>query len=384
MYLNIPEEKKFFLNIFNTFNLAIIISVILHLLFLIYIFKDFNDTVVDYNEVTIDQVEFLEKAKAIKIKKPDAPKPILKEINNFIKQKEDTKNINVDKFIQEQPAFEVKSTKIELPDIQVATKPKDLPSDLEIKQERFQNIKNTKNTKNIQIQDIPAEPVLKDKNKAIGNSKDLKTLINLDEVGDKKVSVKALDLATKLTKEIKVPSFQDKPQLDLKDKKEIGNNAISRQKKIEYIEDRPIKIIQQDLKELKVNKELKKEIKIDKETPPVNKNIQQKDLLNSESSSKNKKKFEITGKIKDRKIVNYIMPIYPDWAQERGIEALIKIYFEVDTTGNVLNYSIRIEVTSGYKKLDDLVIEVLKKWRFAPIDKDEIQGGIISFNFKLS
>ena len=79
-----------------------------------------------------------------------------------------------------------------------------------------------------------------------------------------------------------------------------------------------------------------------------------------------------------------MMPEYPEWAQERGIEGFIKIYVEVDKEGNVIGNSIRVEVTSGYKQLDDSVIETLKKWKFVQIAKDEIQGGVITFNFRLS
>lgn len=439
--------QRYFYNIIQNTNkifLMIILSILIHIFFIIYIYMDSKRNTVDYNEVTIDEVEFLEKNKnksvIKKIKKEDkkeskkdeqkdVPK---REIDSTSKQEEIKENIAplIDK------KDEIKSDKLELPKVELE-KPRNIEmQDLDIKVER---------NKKIDIKDIDEMPTLKEKNRDFVNKDDVKALINLEAVGDRKVSQKTLDLANELEKKVKVRNFDNAPKMELKDnenkiknldrkivnmvdapvinmsnktfdtKKDIdidvkakrvsassfdskditvledkvsSGQKNNRQKNIDYVDTRPVKIVSKNVMELNQEMPKKEESKIIKapirENKQVNREIKEDLGRNSDNNIRNVKRFEITGKIKDRKIIYSKMPEYPDWAQQQGIEARIYVYLEVAPDGKVIDDSIRIEITSGYKKLDDYVKEVLKFWKFENLNSQEIQSGIINFNFKLS
>jgi len=96
--------------------------------------------------------------------------------------------------------------------------------------------------------------------------------------------------------------------------------------------------------------------------------------------------FEIGGPVGDRKIVKRRLPEYPEWAEEKGISALVKIYFTVKPDGTIRT-SMRILRSSGYTELDTLAKEALMNWRFTPTtansDADEAWG-VITFRFTLA
>jgi TonB family protein len=94
---------------------------------------------------------------------------------------------------------------------------------------------------------------------------------------------------------------------------------------------------------------------------------------------------EITGPLKDRKILASYMPKYPEWMKEKGIAADVSVYFKVSPSGNVRE-EMSIERTSSYTELDKLVVAALRQWQFAPLDKSvkqEDQYGIVTFRFRL-
>ena len=96
-----------------------------------------------------------------------------------------------------------------------------------------------------------------------------------------------------------------------------------------------------------------------------------------------KKGIEIEGPLANRKTLSYNIPRFPDWAQKDGIlEAEVAIRFWVSPEGRVLP-NLRIEKTSGFGRLDRLAMESLKKWRFAPIQSEEKEWGVITFRFVL-
>lgn len=98
------------------------------------------------------------------------------------------------------------------------------------------------------------------------------------------------------------------------------------------------------------------------------------------------KGFEIGGPVGDRKITQRRLPEYPAWAEEKGISALVKIYFTVKPDGS-LRSNIRILTSSGYVELDDLAKQALLQWRFSPTSADstaDSSWGIITFRFTLS
>jgi TonB family protein len=98
------------------------------------------------------------------------------------------------------------------------------------------------------------------------------------------------------------------------------------------------------------------------------------------------KGFEIGGPVGDRKIIHRRLPEYPSWAEEKGISALVKIYFTVRSDGT-LRSNIRILRSSGYAELDDLAKQALLAWRFSATSGDsssESAWGVITFRFTLS
>jgi len=97
------------------------------------------------------------------------------------------------------------------------------------------------------------------------------------------------------------------------------------------------------------------------------------------------KGFEIGGPVGDRKIVHRRLPEYPSWAEEKGVSAMVKIYFTVKPDGS-LRSSMRIVTSSGYAELDDLAKQALMQWRFSPTSDGssaETAWGIITFRFTL-
>ncbi len=96
--------------------------------------------------------------------------------------------------------------------------------------------------------------------------------------------------------------------------------------------------------------------------------------------------FELTGPLNNRGIVHKVIPQYPAWAEEQGIIGSVRLYFTVTPEGTVRT-NIRVTKTTGYPQLDQLGIDALKKWQFAPLsaaDEGKGEWGIITFNFSLS
>lgn len=98
-----------------------------------------------------------------------------------------------------------------------------------------------------------------------------------------------------------------------------------------------------------------------------------------------KKAVEIAGPLAGRKILSIALPAYPDWAKAKGIEVDVLIRFFVGSDGLVQERMI-IERTSGFKELDDLCLEALRKIVFIPLPagSKEEQWGIITFRFRLT
>jgi len=67
---------------------------------------------------------------------------------------------------------------------------------------------------------------------------------------------------------------------------------------------------------------------------------------------------------RDRKILARRLPEYPDWAEEKGISAVVQIFFTVRPDGSIRT-NMRVDKSSGYPELDQLAKEALLKWRFS-------------------
>ncbi len=98
------------------------------------------------------------------------------------------------------------------------------------------------------------------------------------------------------------------------------------------------------------------------------------------------KGFEIGGPVGDRRIAHRKLPEYPAWAEEKGISAMVKIYFTVKPDGT-LRTTMRILTSSGYAELDDIAKEALQQWRFSPTSAESSEStawGVITFRFTLA
>jgi TonB family protein len=96
--------------------------------------------------------------------------------------------------------------------------------------------------------------------------------------------------------------------------------------------------------------------------------------------------ISIAGPISQRLILSKVLPQYPEWALTRGISGIVIIRIWVMPGGEVKE-SITIEQSSGYPEFDQLVVNALRRWKFAPLDKSvvqEVQWGVITFRFCLT
>jgi TonB family protein len=93
--------------------------------------------------------------------------------------------------------------------------------------------------------------------------------------------------------------------------------------------------------------------------------------------------YDLRGPLSKRKVVYSLLPPYPDWARERGFEAVVTVYFTVLPDGS-LKEPLIIKKSSGDPRMDALVLKTLKQWRFAPLKMlQEEQWGLITFRFQL-
>lgn len=96
--------------------------------------------------------------------------------------------------------------------------------------------------------------------------------------------------------------------------------------------------------------------------------------------------FEMGGPVGDRKIVRKHLPEYPAWAEEKGITAMVKIFFTVKADGSI-RQSVRVVRSSGYTELDQLAKEAILAWKFSPTQASssaEEAWGVITFRFTLA
>ncbi len=95
--------------------------------------------------------------------------------------------------------------------------------------------------------------------------------------------------------------------------------------------------------------------------------------------------YQITGQLSNRKVLKKVLPTYPSWAEKQGIEVYCSVHITVLSNGEVKD-NLYIWKTSGYPRIDKLSIETLRKWKFAPLEKNSYgkeEWGIITFYFSL-
>jgi TonB family protein len=108
-----------------------------------------------------------------------------------------------------------------------------------------------------------------------------------------------------------------------------------------------------------------------------------KDAKIIEAPSKSATKITITGPLSQRKVISKPTTPYPEWAQKKGLTAIISVQIAVNPNGTVQK-DILIIRTSGFGSWDKLVINSVRNWKFAALESSEVvQSGIITFQFVL-
>lgn len=105
----------------------------------------------------------------------------------------------------------------------------------------------------------------------------------------------------------------------------------------------------------------------------------------AESWGDKKGPFSIEGPLKYRKILQKELPIYPRWAEEKGITASVSIRIWAAPNGKVKT-NMYLEKTSGYTELDRLAKEAIAKFVFIALPREQDQEdewGIATFRFEL-
>jgi TonB family protein len=94
----------------------------------------------------------------------------------------------------------------------------------------------------------------------------------------------------------------------------------------------------------------------------------------------------VAGPISQRAITRKLVPRYPKWALERRVSGTVVLRVWVQPGGQVKGVP-TVESSSGYPDLDQVVVDALRDWEFAPLGPDvksEDQWGVITFKFVLS
>lgn len=123
-------------------------------------------------------------------------------------------------------------------------------------------------------------------------------------------------------------------------------------------------------------------LKLGKPTPEPEKKVQEEQIVIKKEKGA---ALLITGQIENRAILRKFVPAYPRWAQEQGIEAQIAINFVVKPDGSVKDNAY-VSKGSGYPELDQIALEAILKFQFAPLsssERQEDQSGTAIFKFQL-
>jgi TonB family protein len=114
--------------------------------------------------------------------------------------------------------------------------------------------------------------------------------------------------------------------------------------------------------------------------------IASQDLPKVEAAVSRGTNFMVAGPISQREITKKFVPRYPKWALERRISGTVVVRIWVQPNGQVKGAP-TVESSSGYPDLDQVVVDALRGWEFAPLGsgvKTEDQWGVITFKFMLS
>jgi TonB family protein len=92
----------------------------------------------------------------------------------------------------------------------------------------------------------------------------------------------------------------------------------------------------------------------------------------------------LMGPIADRRIVQSITPVYPDWAKRDAVEGAVTLYFIVRSDGSIKE-NVLVQKTAGFEDFDENARAALRAWRFEPLGGGRTgeQWGTITFHFRL-
>jgi TonB family protein len=90
----------------------------------------------------------------------------------------------------------------------------------------------------------------------------------------------------------------------------------------------------------------------------------------------------ITGQIANRRVLRAAKPTYPLWAREKNIQAEVFINVTVKPDGSVKDNAY-IQTSSGYGELDQLAMEAIMQFMFAPSVGSADESGVVVFRFQL-
>jgi len=81
-------------------------------------------------------------------------------------------------------------------------------------------------------------------------------------------------------------------------------------------------------------------------------------------------------------VIRAAKPPYPLWAQEKGIQAEVFVNVTVKPDGTVKDNAY-VQTSSGYGELDQLAIEAIMQFIFAPSAGSADETGVVVFRFQL-
>ncbi|MBE0566509.1 MAG: energy transducer TonB, partial [Krumholzibacteria bacterium] len=94
----------------------------------------------------------------------------------------------------------------------------------------------------------------------------------------------------------------------------------------------------------------------------------------------------LSGQIQGRKILTSVVPEYTAKARKNGWEGVVAVHFTVLADGRVKDNTY-FEQTSVHRDLNQMALEAIKQFRFAPLPNDQAaveQWGVITIVFRLN
>jgi TonB family protein len=126
--------------------------------------------------------------------------------------------------------------------------------------------------------------------------------------------------------------------------------------------------------------DLKKETSSAFKPPPVSPPLSQKKRRPVSIGKKKKVNVEISGALAGRKVLKGPLPPCHERASLRGSEVMVQLRISVTPAGRVKD-NVLLMRASGIPEWDRMIIEIVKKWLFAPLSGKIDQTGFVTFVF---